>query len=63
MNLILALYLHNVSYLHYTQILSSVTGKGTHSIQFRELKPERLEAIRKHIGIREWETEPAAPSS
>ncbi|KAK7696001.1 hypothetical protein QCA50_000641 [Cerrena zonata] len=38
----------------------SMAGKGTHSIQFRELKPEKLETLRKHIGIREWETEPAS---
>ncbi|CAL1700996.1 unnamed protein product [Somion occarium] len=34
----------------------SMAGKGSHSIQFRELKPDKLAALRKQIGLHEWET-------
>lgn len=37
-----------------------MAGKGSHSMQFRELKFEQLNALRAHLGIQDWEDEPAA---
>ncbi|GBE79617.1 putative protein crossbronx [Sparassis crispa] len=33
----------------------SMAGKGTHSIQFRELKPEQLATLRARVGLKEWD--------
>jgi len=33
----------------------SMAGKGSHSIQFRELEPEQLQALRTRIGLKEWD--------
>lgn len=30
-------------------------GKGTHTMQFRELKDEQLESLRKKLGLVEWD--------
>lgn len=35
----------------------SMAGKGTHGIAFKELKPDQLDAIRKKIGLRDWDDE------
>jgi len=35
----------------------SMAGKGTHGIAFKELKPDQLDAIRKRIGLRDWDDE------
>ena len=35
----------------------SMAGKGTHGIAFKELKQDQLDAIRKKIGLRDWEDE------
>ncbi|KAI0080882.1 UBC-like protein [Panus rudis PR-1116 ss-1] len=32
----------------------SMAGKGSHSIHFRELKPDKLAALRKQYGLSEW---------
>ncbi|TCD70807.1 hypothetical protein EIP91_001497 [Steccherinum ochraceum] len=37
----------------------SMAGKGAHSIQFRELKPEGLGALREMLGLRDWAEEKA----
>ncbi|KAM5540376.1 hypothetical protein V8D89_005834 [Ganoderma adspersum] len=37
----------------------SMAGKGSHSMQFKELKPEQLSALRTRLGIQDWEDEPA----
>ena len=36
----------------------SMAGKGTHGIAFKELKLDQLDAIRKKIGLRDWDDEP-----
>ena len=33
----------------------SMAGKGTHSMQFKELKPEQLDALRQKLGLQDWE--------
>lgn len=33
-------------------------GKGNHSMQFRELKDEQLDALRKKLGLQEWDDLP-----
>ena len=35
----------------------SMAGKGTHGIAFKELKQDQLDAIRKKIGLRDWDDE------
>ena len=35
----------------------SMAGKGTHGIAFKELKPDQLDAIRKKVGLRDWDDE------
>ncbi|PSR90678.1 hypothetical protein PHLCEN_2v4827 [Hermanssonia centrifuga] len=32
----------------------SMAGKGSHSMLFRELKPEHLSSLRKQLGLSEW---------
>ena len=36
----------------------SMAGKGSHSMQFKELKPEQLDAVRAKLGLQEWEDQP-----
>ncbi len=36
----------------------SMAGKGSHSMQFKELKPDQLSALRTRLGIQDWEDEP-----
>lgn len=36
----------------------SMIGKGNHSMQFRELKDEQLDALRKKLGLQEWDDLP-----
>ncbi|KAI0353511.1 UBC-like protein [Trametes cingulata] len=36
----------------------SMAGKGSHSMQFKELKPEQLDALRKKLGLQDWEDVP-----
>ena len=38
----------------------SMAGKGSHSMQFKELKPEQLNALRTRLGIQDWEDEPVS---
>ncbi|KAI9001423.1 UBC-like protein [Trametes punicea] len=33
----------------------SMAGKGSHSMQFKELKPDQLAALRKKYGLQDWE--------
>ncbi|KAH9900014.1 UBC-like protein [Cubamyces lactineus] len=33
----------------------SMAGKGSHSMQFKELKPDQLDALRKKLGLQDWE--------
>ena len=33
----------------------SMAGKGAHSMQFRELRPEQLGGLRRRAGVEEWE--------
>ncbi|KAI0650297.1 UBC-like protein [Trametes meyenii] len=33
----------------------SMAGKGSHSMQFKELKPEQLDSLRKRFGLQDWE--------
>lgn len=35
----------------------SMAGKGAHSMQFKELKPEQLSSLRAKIGLKEWDVE------
>ncbi|THH32756.1 hypothetical protein EUX98_g1468 [Antrodiella citrinella] len=32
----------------------SMAGKGSHSIHFRELKPDHLAALRQQLGLKDW---------
>lgn len=34
-----------------------MAGKGSHSMQFKELKPEQLDALRTKLGLHDWEDE------
>ncbi|KAI0638041.1 UBC-like protein [Trametes polyzona] len=33
----------------------SMAGKGSHSMQFRELRTEQLDSLRKRLGLQDWE--------
>ncbi|CDO71347.1 hypothetical protein BN946_scf184908.g105 [Trametes cinnabarina] len=33
----------------------SMAGKGSHSMQFKELRPDQLDALRKKLGLQDWE--------
>lgn len=33
----------------------SMAGKGSHSMQFKEIKPEQLNALRTKLGLYDWE--------
>ncbi|KAI0677104.1 UBC-like protein [Trametes maxima] len=33
----------------------SMAGKGSHSMQFKELKPDQLDSLRKRLGLQDWE--------
>ena len=33
----------------------SMAGKGSHSMQFKELKSEQLDALRQKLGLQDWE--------
>ncbi|KAI0698527.1 UBC-like protein [Cerioporus squamosus] len=35
----------------------SMAGKGSHSMQFKELKPEQLSALRAKLGLQDWDVE------
>ncbi|KAI0723153.1 UBC-like protein [Earliella scabrosa] len=36
----------------------SMAGKGTHSMQFKELKPDQLAALRAKLGLQDWDEQP-----
>ena len=38
----------------------SMAGKGSHSMQFKELKPEQLGALRAKLGLRDWDDDQRA---
>ena len=35
----------------------SMAGKGSHSIHFRELKPDHLTSLRQKLGLTDWSDE------
>lgn len=40
----------------------SMAGKGSHGMLFRELKSDQLSALRKQLGLKEWEDPVPAPA-